>query len=139
MDVLRFSNTIFKENDSLQITEYWNYNTNCNASEIEEQLSMNYVKFNETMHHVSIKELKDKCNLFKISKNSADVSTYGFQYPLINDYNGECDCDKFYYEPSEMSNCTCIATNEMCNSQEVAPLLNVTEMRTNPYYISVSS
>ena len=139
IDVLRFNNTIFKENNSLQITEYWNYNSKCNQSEIKEQLNMKYVKLNQTMHHVSIQELKDKCNLFKISFDNEDPTTYGFQYPLINDYGSECDCEEFRYEPSEATNCTCKATNEMCNSHEIAPWLKVTEMRTNEYYISVSN
>ena len=146
LDFLRLSNTTtFKE----ILTEPWNYNFNCNQSEIEEQLNMKYRKLNQTMHHsVLFQELmKHKCNFFKVSTDKIsfdniwdDTTTtrYGFQYPLINDYNSECECDKDLYQPSEITNCTCKATNEICNRYEVAPLLNVTEMRYNEYYISVS-
>ena len=140
MDVLRFSNTFFKDNDSIQITEYWNYSTNCSTSEIEEKLSHNYRNFNQTMH-VPIEEFKDKCNLFKISqaRDNADTRTDGFQYPLINDDNSECECEEYYYEPSAITNCTCKATDEICNAHDVTPWLQVSAMRTNPYYISVSN
>ena len=79
-------------------------------------------------------------NLHKISKNneSADTPTYGSQYPLIN-FNGECACEKHWYEPSEVTNCSCRATNEICNIYEVTPYVDVTEMRKSTLYISVSN
>ena len=41
----------------------------------------------------------------------------------------ECWCEK--------SNCFCRDTNETCNLVEDPPILDVTQMRTNYYYISV--
>ena len=112
--------------------------TDCNTSVFKRPKSLEQIDVNQAMgKHAPLGKFKNLCNLLKISNNHLEDASA--QYPLINKWDDECQCEKIQYEPFEEFSCTCKETNATCQTFDLVPHLNISAMRYNEYYISVSS
>ena len=121
------------ENQGSLINGSQNYNNKCNTSSSQ----LNIERYSEERTVRPSDQMNDSCNPYNFKNVTITDSKY-LSLPLVNRGTDECFCEKYYYEPFEEASCICQATNETCSIFEPVPGLVITEMRRNPYYISVS-
>ena len=115
-----------------------NFFTDCDTSVFKQHNFTEQWSGNVTEVISSPTNFENLCDLLNNTKNHFEHSSSSYGYPLINPYLDECFCKKYQYEPFEEFDCTCKETNETCLTYDLVPFLNVTAMRYNEYYISVS-
>ena len=135
---MKQSTTFLQMNSTLRDDFSQNYLTDCDTSVFKQHNFTEQWSENVTELIPSTNKFESLCNLLNNTKNHFEHSSSSYGYPLINPYSDECFCEKYQYEPFEEFDCTCRETNETCLTYDLVPFLNVTAMRYNEYYISVS-